>query len=224
MREQGFYEAYWQREKASPQDDPTTTERQNLLQNALQPLLRADSPSSCSVLDAGCGDGKFSTFLHGLGFHVAGIELSELAAAKAKSRCPYADIQVGSLETRLPFADASFNAIWCTEVLEHLFDVHGALAEFNRVLKDKGMLLLTTPYHGFVKNLLIALFGFDRHFNPEISHIRFFTRITLERCFRQAGFVPVSWHGVGRVWPLWKSFFVIARKEAPAGPPPEIIG
>ncbi len=224
MQVKEFYEAYWHQDHAPPQADPTTTERLARLRVALRAMREAGPAEDCHVLDAGCGDGEFTAFLSSLGFQVSGMELSETAAKKARDRCPEADILVGSLEERLPFANASFDAIWCTEVLEHLFDVHGVLAEFNRVLKRGGVLLLTTPYHGLIKNALIALLAFDRHFNPEISHIRFFTRRTLDRCLRRAGFVPVTWQGVGRAWPVWKSFFVAARKEGPAGAPPEIRG
>jgi SAM-dependent methyltransferase len=219
-----FYEAYWQGEKAPPHGDPTTAERQARLQVALRALLGTGCPEHFHVLDAGCGDGEFMGFLRGLGYQVAGIELSEAAMAKARERCPETDMRVGSLEDRLPFPKGAFDAIWCTEVLEPLFDVHGALSELNRVLKDGGALLLTTPYHGLIKNLAIALWGFERHFNPHMSHIGFFTRTSLERCLRRAGFVPLAWQGIGRIWPLSKSFFVRARKEGPPGPLPDIIG
>jgi SAM-dependent methyltransferase len=219
-----FYEAYWRKDSAPPQGDPTTSERKACLEAALRKFSRTVQPHGVHVLDAGCGDGTFMAFLQGLGFRVSGIELSAAAAAKARGRCPDAHIQVGSLEDRLPFGDRAFDAIWCTEVLEHLFDVHAALTEFNRVLNEGGNLLLTTPYHCLIKNLAIVLWGFDRHFNPEISHIRFFTQTTLERCLRRAGFVPTARQGVGRKWPVWKSFFVVARKEGPAGPPPDIVG
>ncbi|HSF32806.1 MAG TPA: class I SAM-dependent methyltransferase [Candidatus Tectomicrobia bacterium] len=224
MRTKEFYERYWQTDGAPPQRDPTTAEREAHLADALRALSGTGGPGNFHVLDAGCGDATFMAFLQGLGFRVSGIELSSAAAARARRRCPNANIQVGSLEDPLPFVDAAFDAIWCTEVLEHLFDVHAALTEFNRVLNEKGTLLLTTPYHGLVKNLAIVLIGFDQHFNPEISHIRFFTRPTLERCLRRAGFVPVAWKGVGRTWPLWKSFFVVARKQGPVAPPPDIVG
>lgn len=224
MRAKEFYEAYWQKDGASPEGDPTTTERRARLQAALQSLKGTGRPEGFQVLDAGCGTGEFVAFLHDLGFQVTGVELSEAAVTKARKRYLDADIRVASLEEPLPFTDAVFDVIWCTEVLEHMFDVHSTLAEFNRVLKKGGTLLLTTPYHGLVKNLAIVLLGFDRHFNPEISHIRFFTQATLARCLKRAGFVPVSWQGIGRSWPLWKSFFVEARKESPAGPRPEIIG
>ena len=84
-------------------------------------------------MDAGCGDGEFVAFLRGLGFWIAGIDLSGAAVEKARRRCPDANIRMGLLEDRLPFTDESFDAIWCTEVLEHLFDVHDTLVEFNRV-------------------------------------------------------------------------------------------
>ena len=224
MKAKEFYEAYWQTDGAPPQGDPTTAERKAHLEAALQALPGASQPGNFFVLDAGCGDGEFMECLYGLGFRAAGIELSEAAAEKTRRRCPEADIRVGSLEDPLPFADATFNAIWCTEVLEHLFDVHGALSELNRVLKDGSVLLITTPYHGLVKNIPIMLWGFDRHFNPDISHIRFFSRRTLDGCLKRAGFVPIMWQGIGRIWPVWKSFFVMARKVGPAGLPPEIIG
>jgi 2-polyprenyl-6-hydroxyphenyl methylase/3-demethylubiquinone-9 3-methyltransferase len=224
MRVKEFYEAYWQQDYAPPQGDPTSAERMVRLEAALRPLLVGGRGGSHHVLDAGCGDGAFLAFLRRFGFQVSGLELAEGAAIRARRRCPDADIRIGSLEEPLPFENERFDAVCCTEVLERLFTVHGALAELNRVLKPSGTLLLTTPYHGLVKNLLIALLAFDRHYNPDLSHIRFFTWRSLERCLRRAGFSPVTWHGVGGVWPLWKSLFVMARKRGRPGPPPEIVG
>jgi SAM-dependent methyltransferase len=224
MSPKDFYESYWGNDKAPPQLDPTTGERMDGLGRVLRSIRQARGLDRLQVLDAGCGDGIFVAFVRELGFQVSGIDVSDAAIERAKTRCPDADLRVASLEDQLPFPDATFDAVWCTEVLEHIFNVHAALAELNRVLLVRGSLILTTPYHGFVKNLLIALSGFDRHFNPEISHIRFFTRATLDRCLRRAGFVPIEWAGVGRMWPLWKSFFLIARKERRPGEPPAIIG
>ena len=137
---------------------------------------------------------------------------------------PAAHLETASLEEGLPFASEAFAAIWCTEVLEHLFDVHTALTELNRVLMPGGLLVLTVPYHGLIKNLLIALGGFERHFNPYLSHLRFFTRKSLGACLAQGGFLALSWGGVGRYWPLWMSHFVVARKTANPSPAPEIVG
>jgi len=63
------------------------------------------------------------------------------------------------------------------EVIEHLYSPKTYLANIYNWLKDDGYLILTTPYHGYLKNLAIALFNkFDNHFNPlwEGGHIKFF--------------------------------------------------
>lgn len=225
MRMKDFYEGYWQQDYAPPQSDPTSAQRMVRLEAVLGPLMAASRGTSRHVLDAGCGDGAFLVFLRRLGLRVSGLELAEAAAARARHRCPDADVQVGSLEEPpLPFDDGAFDAVWCTEVLEHLFHVHSALAELNRLLKPGGLLMVTTPYHGFTKNLLIATMAFDGHYNPELSHIRFFTRRTLDRSLQRAGFEPIRWEGVGRIWPLWKSMFVVARKAGQPGPAPEVVG
>lgn len=219
-----FYDAYWSVEgKAIPEDDPTTEDRRRLLASALrQFLILGNRPGK--VLDAGCGNGEFSAFIRGLGFEVVGIDIASGAIRRAQKACPDASFYIGSLEDKIPFRDGLFDAIWCTEVLEHLFDVHACLSEFNRVLREGGVLILTTPFHGLLKNLTIIFVGFERHFNPYLSHIRFFTKRSLTACLVRAGFEPVMWRGIGRVWPLYKSFFVVARKVRTPGPAPEIMG
>jgi 2-polyprenyl-6-hydroxyphenyl methylase/3-demethylubiquinone-9 3-methyltransferase len=72
--------------------------------------------------------------------------------------------------------------------LEHLFDVGAALTEINRVLRPGGKFVLTTPYHGLVKNLIVRVLAFERHYDPCGSHIRFFTRRSLKLCLEKAGF------------------------------------
>jgi SAM-dependent methyltransferase len=220
----GFYERYWSTGSAAPpEDDPTTPVRKRLLSWALARfLVIGDRPPK--VLDAGCGTGEFTAFIRGLGFDVAGIDIAKAAIERARVLCPEVSFSVASLEEALPYPDGEFDAIWCTEVLEHIFDVHACLSEFNRVLRNEGILILTTPFHGLLKNLAIALVGFERHFNPYLSHIRFFTKRSLTECLSRAGFKPVLWRGIGRIWPLYKSFFVVARKVKPPAAPPEITG
>jgi ubiquinone/menaquinone biosynthesis C-methylase UbiE len=87
----------------------------------------------------------------------------------------------------MPFDDASFDFIWCSEVLEHLFSPLAALKEIRRVLKPGGQFRCTVPYHGLLKNLGIALFAFERHYDPEYPHIRFFTKKSLKALVQRAG-------------------------------------
>jgi SAM-dependent methyltransferase len=208
-----FYEHYWRRSSGVPHGtESLVPERTALLQAALGDLSK-DAP----VLDAGCGRGTFTAFLHGLGFRMIGSDISRAALTFARQQYPQVPFAVASMEETLPFRDEYFAAVWCTEVLEHLFDVQATLAELHRVLRPGGKLVLTTPYHGFLKNLSIVLLSFDRHYDPCGEHIRFFSRHSLQRCLAQSGFVVEHWAGVGRCWPVWMSQFVVARKGAEGG-------
>ncbi len=73
---------------------------------------------------------------------------------------------------------------------------------------------MSTPYHGYLKNLALAATGkLDAHFTVlrDGGHIKFFSRRTLEQMLREQGFEVAGFAGAGR-WPwLWKSMLVKAR-------------
>lgn len=183
-------------------------------------LLRAlrGIPIGSTILDAGCGEGAFSDFLYQHGYKTAGVDISGSSIDQASREKPDIVFWQASLEEDMPFLqDGSYSAVWCSEVLEHLYDVHAALKNLNRVLQQGGLLVLTVPYHGFLKNLSIAAFGFERHYDPYLQHIRFFTLKSLSACLHNAGFCVESSSGIGRLWPFHMSLFVTARKIGSAG-------
>lgn len=220
MGDKFFYNKYWSRIGGSPAEAIfIPEERKSLLRNALLPV-----PKDRKIIDVGCGKGEFVEYLHDLGFPAVGLDISVEALNKARAlgdRGPYV---AASLEEGLPFAEASFGAAFCSEVLEHIFSVHSAISELNRVLLTDGLLILTVPYHGIVKNVAIALFGFERHYNPNLSHIRYFTRKSLAACLQRGGFRIVAVKGLGRRFPFWMSLGIIAKKVTLAGHEPDIIG
>lgn len=220
LRTQDFYERYWNvRGELSRHHARRIDQCKLKLKRAL-----VDIPIGLPVLDAGCGQGVFSLFMLDLGYKVFGIDISYKAVRDAARTISDGYFGLASLEDGLPFKEGYFAAVWCSEVMEHIFDVYGVLAELNRVLARHGMLVLTTPYHGFLKNLAIALTGFEKHYNPNISHIRFFTRKSLADCLGGAGFEIVKCNGVGRWKPFWMSHFVVSRKISMPLPSPEITG
>jgi ubiquinone/menaquinone biosynthesis C-methylase UbiE len=99
----------------------------------------------------------------------------------------------------LPFPRDTFDAIWCCEFLDRVFNPVTALQEMYRVMKPGGELRLTVPDHGRVRNVLIALFRWDQHFAPANPRIRHFTRTMLHRMALETGFVGISFETAGAV-------------------------
>src|SRR5271166_4813172 len=105
-------------------------------------LSRLELPEAASILDAGCGSGRTLEDLVAYG-SVSGLELDPNAASVAASRgC--GEIKQGSLE-QLPWSADSFDLITCLDVLEHVPDDRGALAELRRVARPGAWLLVTVP-------------------------------------------------------------------------------
>lgn len=206
-----YYQEYWSRDSAIPDEDATTPMRIALLLSALRGI-GAPGGGRVRVLDAGCGSGGFSGVLTARGHKVCGIDISPSAIEKARRRAPQSKFEVCSLESRLPFEDEAFDAVWSTEVIEHLFQPDFFLKEACRILRPGGRIILTTPYHGFWKNIAVSAAGFDRHFDPKGPHIRFFSPASLRAMLEDSGFSRVSWEGIGRLWPLYKAMFVMAEK------------
>lgn len=159
-------------------------------------------PRDAAILEVGCGDASFTRSLGTYSSRVTAIDLS--ASQIERNACAHPEIKFVQHDVAqpLPFADAAFDVIWCSEVLEHLFDPGFALGEMHRVLARGGQLLVTVPYHGVVKDVLIALFKWDEHFSPGNPHIRFFTRKSLSQLAASSGFEEVETTTCGMNKPL----------------------
>ena len=106
------------------------------------------------VLDLGCGEGRHVHGLHVIGgINVVGLDMDPPSLAKGRdglSMLPEPQPRgvtaflVGDAY-RLPFPDAAFDAVICSEVLEHLHGYRDALAEIRRVLKPGGAFVPTVP-------------------------------------------------------------------------------
>lgn len=171
------------------------------------------------VLDLGCGNGAMAAGLCAAGFDVVGVEPDPVGAAIAAQRHRRLRVLVGGVDedpTRLLHGEAPFDAVLSAEVVEHLY-APSRLPRFAAlVTRPGGHLLVTTPYHGYWKNLALSLAGrWDHHHTAlwEGGHIKFFSRPVLERLLREGGFEPVGFEGMGRFPGLWKSMLVVAQAD-----------
>lgn len=101
------------------------------------------------MLDAGCGTGLN---LASLPPGSTGIDLNPRNLALVRPRLPQHTVVEGDVE-EMPFADASFNTVLCTEVLEHVPHPEAALREVRRVLKPGGVLLGSVPARSLIWRL-----------------------------------------------------------------------
>jgi 2-polyprenyl-3-methyl-5-hydroxy-6-metoxy-1,4-benzoquinol methylase len=100
-------------------------------------------------------------------------------------------------------------------VIEHLVRPRNVPRFAKQLLRPGGHLIISTPYHGYLKNLLLALANkWDAHLNPfwDGGHIKFWSRKTLSPLLNEAGFRVVRFIGAGRIPFLWKSMIIIAQK------------
>ena len=162
------------------------------------------------VLDLGCGSGGFTARLSALGHEVVGVDTSTSGISAAKRAHAGLDFRTSADEV------ASFDAVVALEVIEHCYSPRAFVASMVRAAKPGGVLVLTTPYHGYWKNLLIALFGkSDAHYDPlwDHGHIKFFSERSLRKVLSEALISDVRIHRVGRVPPLAMSTIAIGRAK-----------
>lgn len=184
---------------------------------AVSDFLR-DVPFGATVLDAGCGNGSFIARFQDKAWKLYGSDLSVSGIQIARSTFPSINFFVA--DAQVLYADflkttGQVDVIVSTEVIEHLHNARGFLRNLHQLLKPGGTLVISTPYHGYLKNLLLALTGqMDRHFTAlwDQGHIKFWSRRTLEHILKETGFTNIEFAGAGRVPYIWKSMVLKANK------------
>ena len=172
--------------------------------------------SELRVFDAGCGNGALLRRLQPIVGECAGCDASESGVVLSRGAAP--GIRVERLSVYDDLA-AAFGADWdvviATEVIEHLYTPRVFIDRAHALLKPGGVLILSTPYHGYLKNVALALAnGFDRHFTAlwDGGHIKFWSWRTLTMLLLERGFDQCAFRGAGRLRWLWKSMVVSARR------------
>ena len=174
----------------------------------LKKVLSCDN-NRC-ILDLGCGNGKIANKLIADGFSVYGVDGSregvEVANKYNNGHFYVMDFEKDELPEEL--SGLLFDTVISTEVIEHLYSPDSYMKLCRKVLKSGGMLVLTTPYHGYLKNMLLSVTGkWDAHLSPlwEGGHIKFWSKKTLTKLLNDNGFEIKKFLGCGRLPYVWKS-------------------
>jgi SAM-dependent methyltransferase len=193
---ESYHDALWETVPEGLDPPHLGLRRAFLLERVAAVAQGGDPPR---VLDLGCGEGRFTAELARAGAATVGVDVSQEALRRARARYPELDLRAIPPRGSWPFADAGFDIVWAGETIEHVADTAGWLSEVRRVLRSGGTLLLSTPSHGRLALLLIALSPrrFARHFDPRSDHLRFYSARTLSRLLEDFGFEDIEVRAAG---------------------------
>lgn len=167
------------------------------------------------IIDIGCGNGSADKVLCEHGYSVTAIDNSESGIANATHNFRQCHFEIASCYDDLAARFGQFPIAVSIEVIEHLYDPRLFARRLFDVTEHGGTAILTTPYNGYFKNVLVALAGkFDQHHSPlwDHGHIKFWSMKTLRQLLTEAGFSEVRFVCAGRVPILAKSMIAVARK------------
>lgn len=158
---------------------------------------------NCKILDLGCGNGNISIiYKTKTASDLYGVDISEKAVMEAKKKKIKA-IKKDLNNEKIPFKNEFFDVVIAGEIIEHVFDTDFLLEEIHRVLKNDGILILSTPniasWHGRISLLLGFIpygiepgcrkyYGTFLNIKKVSGHIRGFTLISLKKMIKQKNF------------------------------------
>lgn len=171
------------------------------------------------VVDIGCGNGAFCQRLVSAGFETVGCDYSASGIAVAKASVTGAAfVRMGVEDDARALPGGPFDVAVSLEVIEHLYDPAALMRFAKTAVRPGGRLIVSTPYHGYLKNLALSVTdGWDGHWDPlwHGGHIKFWSKKTLRRVGESEGLALDRFIGAGRMPWMWKSLIAVFR--VPAG-------
>ncbi|HIK29701.1 MAG: class I SAM-dependent methyltransferase [Oscillatoriaceae bacterium SKW80] len=178
-------------------------------------LVKQAIPSQVRILDLGCGNGSLTSVIARHGYEMVGLDSSEAGIAIARQSFPECKFICSDIYDPPP-KDLlqAFDIVLAVEVIEHLLYPRELVRYAKKCLKPNGRLILTTPYHGYLKNLALALTGkLDNHFTVlwDNGHVKFFSVPTLTALLKAEGCTDLQFKFAGRFPYFWKSMICSCR-------------
>ena len=171
--------------------------------------------TSRRLFELGCGNGSVANVLSQLKWDVTGIDPSTEGISQANAQFPLLKLYEGSAYDDLVGYYGQFPIVTSLEVVEHVYFPRKYATTLFSLVEPGGFAIVSTPYHGYWKNLALSLSGkMDAHFTAlwDHGHIKFWSVKTLGILLREAGFVDIRFERIGRMPFLAKSMIAIARK------------
>ncbi len=167
------------------------------------------------IFELGCGNGSVANELSKLGYNIIGVDPAEQGIVQANKHYPSLQLRMGSAYDDLAAHYGQFPIVVSLEVVEHVYFPRKYAATLFQLCEKEGTVIISTPYHGYWKNLALAITGkMDDHFTAlwDHGHIKFWSFETLRTLLEEVGFRDIQFRRVGRIPSLARSMIAIARK------------
>jgi 2-polyprenyl-6-hydroxyphenyl methylase/3-demethylubiquinone-9 3-methyltransferase len=169
------------------------------------------------VLDVGCGNGYWASYFAERGCRAVGIDPSRSGIDVARAAHPQVRFEQMEVSEDLLTAldETPFDIVISTEVVEHLYDPPTWAKGCYGALRAGGVLIASTPYHGWLKEVAISLVGKSDFHHDALrvgGHIKFFSTRSLTQLLTDAGFADIQLAGAGRLRYMWRSTVASARR------------
>ena len=151
-------------------------------------LLRLLAPGR-KFLDIGCNVGSMVSAAHAMGCDAVGIDVGPSAIAHAKKLWPDCRFYNETLEAFTARGE-KFDIVFCTEVIEHVRDLHGFMQALTQVLNPHAILFFTTPDSGHFRVSKTDLIAWSELRPTE--HLAIFNKANIQQLFKQHGFGSFS--------------------------------
>jgi 2-polyprenyl-3-methyl-5-hydroxy-6-metoxy-1,4-benzoquinol methylase len=151
--------------------------------------------------DLGCGNGATAAMFAKLGWDVTGVDISQSGIAIARKSGIKAEVADAYDDLKSRYG--TFPLVISLEVIQHCFDPDAFVRTFLSLIAPGGLGVLSTTYHGYAKNVALAVSGrLDLHFRARWTGgpIKFFSEKSLSDVLHRNGAKEFSIRRVGR-WP-----------------------
>lgn len=196
-------------------DSLTNPSHRHLLPPLRSTLSELKAAGARRLFELGCGNGSVAAIMSADGWEVTGVDPSEQGIAAAHTAHPELRLELGSAYDDLAGRYGRFPVVVSLEVVEHVYAPRDYARTLFELLEPGGTAIISTPYHGYLKNLALAVTGkMDQHFTAlwDHGHIKFWSMKTLSALLSEAGFEQPRYLRVGRIPPLAHSMIAIARR------------
>ena len=169
-------------------------------------------------LDLGCGNGFITKIINKFFKKTTAIDISA-EGIKFATKGNYNKNKISFLNTspeKLIKKKRKYDVITTIEVIEHQYDPFKFMQNLEKLSKRGGYVLITTPYHGYIKNLVMSTLGLmDNHFTAlwTHGHIKFFSIKTLKKLISNYKFEITSISFSGRFYPISSSMIFLLKRK-----------